>query len=171
LIQFGDDPCATTTNAGGGKVAATRSLADCQRTGVTAAQYGNGLSTNTIPQATLGQLSQLTGGNPALQPETANSYTYGVTVTPTALPGFVGSIDYYIIKLEGIVGTIGADVIMSNCLDTGDPTYCSQVVRSPNTGGLVGNSLASRGYIVQTNVNVGAAEISGIDVQAGYKLG
>jgi outer membrane receptor protein involved in Fe transport len=86
------------------------------------------------------------------------------------LPNFTGSIDYYNIKMEDVVGTIGADVIMSNCLDTGDPKYCSQIVRSPNTGGLVGNSIASGGYIVQTNVNIGAAEISGIDLQAAYKL-
>ena len=38
-------------------------------TGVTAAQYGNGGTTNTIPQGTAGQLTQLQGGNPDLSPE------------------------------------------------------------------------------------------------------
>jgi outer membrane receptor protein involved in Fe transport len=170
LIQFGNDPCAPSLDTNNNQVAATRSLADCMRTGVTPAQYGNGLSTNTIPQGVLGQLSQLQGGNPELQPEQADSYTVGITITPSILPNFTGSIDYYDIKLEGLVGTVGADIIMSNCLDTGSPTYCSQIVRSPNTGGLVGNSIASGGYIVQTNVNIGAAEVSGIDVQAAYKL-
>jgi outer membrane receptor protein involved in Fe transport len=170
LIQFGDDPCAPTIDANNVQHAASRSLADCARTGVTAAQYGDGLASNSIPQATLGQLSQLTGGNPHLQPEQADSYTVGLTLTPSLLPNFTGSIDYYDIKLQGAVGTVGADIIMSNCLDTGSPTYCSQIVRSPNTGGLVGNSIASGGYIIQTNVNIGAAEVSGIDVQAAYKL-
>jgi iron complex outermembrane receptor protein len=161
LIQLGSDPCAPP---------ATRSLADCMKTGVTAAQYGNGTTTNTIPQASVGQLSQLQGGNPQLQPETASTYSIGVTVTPEELHNFTASIDYYHIKIDGEVGVLPANVILTNCLNTGDPTYCSQIVRSPNTGGLVGNSIASGGYIKQTNINIGAASVSGIDLQAGYKL-
>jgi outer membrane receptor protein involved in Fe transport len=161
LIQLGSDPCAPP---------ATRSLADCMKTGVTAAQYGNGTTTNSIPQASNGQLSQLAGGNPKLQPETASTYSVGVTLTPEGVRNLVASIDYYHIKIDGEVGTLPATVILTKCLDTGDPTYCSQLVRSPNTGGLVGNSIASGGYIEQTNINIGAASVSGIDLQAGYKL-
>jgi outer membrane receptor protein involved in Fe transport len=170
LIQLGTDPCAPTLDVNNNLVPAARSLADCERTGVTAAQYGNGGTTNIIPQAVLGQLSQLTGGNPALQPEKAKSYTFGFTLTPRALPNFTASVDYFNIKLDGGVGTIGANVILSNCLDTGNPVYCSQLVRRPDNGGLTGNSLASGGYIVQTNVNVALGGFSGIDVQGGYKL-
>jgi iron complex outermembrane recepter protein len=161
LIQLGNDPCAPP---------ATRSLADCMKTGVTAAQYGNGNSTNSIPQATLGQLSQLTGGNTKLQPEVASTYAIGATFTPEALRNFTASIDYYHIKISGEVGVLPANVILTKCLDTGDPIYCSQLVRSPNTGGLVGNAIASGGYITQTNINIGAALVSGIDLQAGYKV-
>jgi outer membrane receptor protein involved in Fe transport len=161
LIQLGSDPCAPP---------ATRSLADCMKTGVTAAQYGNGTTTNTIPQASVGQLSQLAGGNPQLKPETASTYSIGVTLTPEELHNFTASIDYYHIKIDGEVGVLPANVILTRCLDAGDPAYCSQIVRSPNTGGLVGNSIASGGYIKQTNINIGAASVSGIDLQAGYKL-
>jgi iron complex outermembrane receptor protein len=161
LIQLGADPCAPP---------ATRSLADCIKTGVTAAQYGNGTTTNSIPQATVGQLSQLAGGNTQLQPETASTYSIGVTLTPEELHNFTASIDYYHIKIDGEVGVLPANVILTRCLDAGDPAYCSQIVRSPNTGGLVGNSIASGGYIKQTNINIGAAAVSGIDLQAGYKL-
>jgi iron complex outermembrane receptor protein len=161
LIQLGSDPCAPP---------ATRSLADCMKTGVTAAQYGNGTTTNSIPQASNGQLSQLTSGSTKLQPETASTYSLGVTLTPESLHNLVASIDYYHIKIDGEVGVLPATVILTKCLDTGDPNYCSQLVRSPNTGGLVGNSIASGGYIKQTNINIGAASVSGIDLQAGYKL-
>jgi len=161
LIQLGSDPCAPP---------ATRSLADCMKTGVTAAQYGNGTTTNTIPQASVGQLSQLAGGNQQLKPETASTYSIGVTLTPEELHNFTASIDYYHIKIDGEVGVLPANVILTRCLDAGDPAYCSQIVRSPNTGGLVGNSIASGGYIKQTNINIGAASVSGIDLQAGYKL-
>ena len=170
LAQLGSDPCAPTLDANNVVVPAARSLADCQKSGVTAAQYGNGGTTNTIPQAVLGQLSQLQGGNPNLLPEKGTSYTYGLTFSPRVLPNFTGSIDYYRITIDDGVGPIGANTILSGCLGSGDPKYCSQLVRSPTTGGLVGATIAGGGYIRQTNTNIAASEISGIDVQANYKL-
>jgi outer membrane receptor protein involved in Fe transport len=69
-----------------------------------------------------------------------------------------------------VVGALDAQLIMRNCLDTGDPTYCSQLVRHPITGTLNGASVSGGGYIVQTNVNIGAGLLEGIDVQAAYKM-
>jgi iron complex outermembrane receptor protein len=164
LIQYGNDPCAPV-----GATPAIFSFAQCQRTGVTAAQYGNGGSTNIIPQGTAGQLSQLTGGNPGLKPEQAETYTFGVNFAPSQVPGLTGSIDYYHIAIRDEVGTLPASVIVNNCANTGDPLYCSQIVRSPATGGLTGAAIATGGYITQTNVNIGAAGVSGIDLQLNYK--
>lgn len=166
-IAFGEDPCAPGEATG----VAAEPLSKCLNTGVTAAQYGNGGSTNTIPQGTAGQLTQLQGGNPDLRPERADSYTLGVTLQPAALPDFTGSLDYYRIKLKDAVGSLDAQVIMRNCLDTGDPTYCSQLSRHPINGTLNGASVAGGGYIIQTNVNIGRGILEGIDVQAAYKLG
>lgn len=165
-IAFGADPCAPDESTG----LAAEPLDRCLNTGVTAAQYGNGSNTNTIPQGTAGQLTQLQGGNPDLRPERADTYTVGLTVRPQALPDFSGSIDYYRIRLKDAVGSLDAQVIMRNCLDTGDPTYCSQLVRHPITGTLNGASVAGGGYIVQTNVNIGAGLLEGIDLQAAYRL-
>ncbi len=170
LIQFGNDPCAPTLSSTGAVVPAQFTLSQCQRQGVSAAQYGNGGTTNTIPQGAAGQLSQLTGGNPLLKPEQGETYTIGVNFAPAQIPHFTGSIDYYHIAVKGLVGTIPASVILNNCATTGDPIYCSQVVRNPNTGSLTGATIAGGGYIVQTNVNVGAVVVSGIDVQTAYRL-
>jgi outer membrane receptor protein involved in Fe transport len=161
-IAFGEDPCAPSEDDG--TLAAT--FEQCARTGVTQAQYNNA----SIPQGTAGQLTQLQGGNPDLKPEQADTYTAGLTVRPAALPDFTGSIDYYHIKLKDAIGPLDAQIIMNNCLNTGDPLYCSQLIRNPVTGSLNGASVASRGYIVQTNVNIGAAVLDGIDVQAAYRL-
>ena len=135
-----------------------------------AAAFTAAYNAGIIPQATLGQLSQLTGGNVALQPEKAKSYSFGFLFSPTAVPALTGSIDWYEIKLDGTVGVLPANVILTRCLDTGDPAYCSQLVRQPNTFSLTGNAVATGGYIVQTNINVGANEISGIDLQTNYRL-
>ena len=154
---IGNDPCAPPI---------TFSLLQCERTGVTAAQYNSG----SIPQGTATQLSQETSGNVALKPEQADTYTIGVNFAPSQIPHLTGSIDYYHINIKDEVGVIPYLVILSNCADTGDPAYCSQIVRSPSTGSLTGNSTTSGGYVVQKNYNLGTAVNSGIDAQLNYRL-
>ena len=170
LIQLGDDPCSSPD----GVTPATATLEQCLNTVPAAEQaafiqrYGNGSTTNNIPDAILGQLSALTGGNAELSNETANSYTVGFNITPEALPTLTASIDYYEIKIDDVVGVIAPNVALNNCLDTGDPTYCALIVRQHNTGGLTGNNIAGGGYIVQQNLNIANAEVSGIDLQSAF---
>jgi len=136
LIQLGDDPCSSPDNV----TPATASLEHCLRTVPAAeqaaftARYGNGSTTNNIPKAVLGQLSQLSGGNPDLKNETGKSVTVGFNITPQSLPGFNGSIDYYKVSIDDEVGVISANVALNNCLDTGDPIYCQLIVRQHSTG-------------------------------------
>jgi iron complex outermembrane receptor protein len=141
-------------------------LLQCERTGVTAAQYNSG----SIPQGTADQLAQETSGNSALKPEQADTYTLGVNFAPAQIPHFTGSIDYYHIQVKDEIGVIPYLVILSDCANTGDPTYCSQIVRSPSTGSLTGNSIASGGYVIQKDYNLGTAVVSGIDVQMNYRV-
>jgi len=165
-ISFGGmDPCSPVNG-----VAAVATLTQCMNTGVTAAQYGNGLSTNTIPQGTANQLTQLQGGNTALKPETADTYTVGVTWRPEMLAGFTGSLDYYHIKMKDLIGTADATLSLNTCLDTGDTVSCNQISRHPITGTLNGASVESGGYIIQTNVNIAAQLLDGIDLQAAYRM-
>ncbi len=162
LIQFGTDPCAPTNN---GATPPAATAAQCANTGLDPTLYAAG-----IPQTVAGQLTQLAGGNTSLAPETSNSYTLGLTFTPTFLPNFTGSIDYYHIKLKGGIGVFPANVIMTNCLQTGDPVFCSQIVRNRTNGSLNGPTQATGGYIIQTNVNIGQNLLKGIDLQANYRL-
>jgi iron complex outermembrane recepter protein len=164
------DPCAPTFNTDTGQlIPATRSLADCTRTGVTPQQYGNGGTTNTITQCSGLQCGQLLGGNTALKPETSDSVDIGFNFDPGFAPGLTGSVDYYYIRVRDEIGPQSAPIILQRCLDTGDPYYCNLIVRTPG-GSLSGSSVSSGGYIVQTNVNIGAASVAGVDVQAAYRL-
>ena len=158
------DPCAPS-NAG----PASATLEQCMRTGVTAAQYGNGGSTDHIIQCPAGQCAVLQGGNPKLSPERAKTYSVGFTFTPSFIKGLTGSLDYFDIRQENVIGTIPLSLTLNNCLTTGNPVFCSNVVRNPS-GILFGTSTVGGGYIVGTNLNTGAAETSGIDVQASYTL-
>ncbi len=168
LIQLGDDPCAIQENGG----PPTQSLANCLRsvTPAQAAAFTAAYNGGTIPQATIGQLSQETGGNPKLQPEVATTFSAGIVFSPTAVPNLTGSIDWWQIRIEQEVGVLPANVILSDCLNTGNPLYCSQIVRQPNTFSLTGNAIGTGGFIIQSNVNIGAAEIAGIDLQTNYRL-
>lgn len=157
LAAVGVDPCAPTI---------TYSLLQCQRTGVTAAQYANG----SIPQGTANQLSQQTSGNAALKPEQADTYTLGVNFAPRQIPHLTGSIDYYHIQIKDEVGVIPYVLVLSDCANTGNPAYCSQIVRQPGTGSLNGNSNAGGGYVIQKNYNLGTALNSGVDAQLNYRL-
>ena len=161
LVASGDDPCAP--NEVTGVVAAT--LVQCMRTGLTAAQYAAG-----VPQCSANQCGALVGGNPNLKPERATSFNFGVTLTPSFLSGFSGSVDYWQIRMKDVIGAVPGGLILQGCLNTGDPFLCSKIVRNTTTGGLVGASVSGGGYIVQTALNIGEVKTSGVDVQAAYSL-
>lgn len=148
LFDADSDPCAGTTPQA--------SAAACARTGVTAAQYGN------IVDNPAGQYNTLQGGNPNLRPETADTYTFGVILQP--IKNLSISIDYFDIKLKDTISTVAPATILQQCLDTGNPIFCSAVQRD-STGSIW---LLQEGRIVSTNTNIGSTKTSGIDINASY---
>jgi iron complex outermembrane recepter protein len=164
------DPCAPTDQPAAATLAqCLRSVAPSQAAAFTAA-YGNGGTTNLIPQFVSGQASALNGGNPGLQPEVARSWTAGFTFTPTFVPGLSGTVDYYHIKLTGGVTNPGApQTLLNNCVLNGDASSCALIVRNQSTFALTGTSVAGGGYIVQTNINAAVLHVSGVDVGVNYK--
>jgi iron complex outermembrane recepter protein len=158
----GTDPCAGT--AVGGLVNGN-SATQCARTGVTAAQFGN-LLPNTAQQ-----YNQLGGGNLNLKPEKADSWTVGALIQPRFLSGFTLSADYYNIKVNNAVGGIGAQVIINQCLQTGDPFFCGKITRSPSSTGPAAGSLwlGEAGFIDNRTTNTGSLKTSGIDINGDYR--
>jgi iron complex outermembrane recepter protein len=142
------DPCAGTSPL--------YTLAQCQLTGVTAAQYGN------IDKSPANQYNGNQGGNPTLQPETAVTKSFGVGWTPSFLPGFRAQVDWYDIMIHDVVAQIGADTILSLCLNKSQ--YCGLVHRD-NNGSLW---LSNEGYVNDTLNNSSALEQKGIDVDMSY---
>ncbi|HEU5284909.1 MAG TPA: TonB-dependent receptor [Sphingomicrobium sp.] len=151
-----DDPCAGAVP--------TATLAQCQLTGVTAAQYGS-----IIPNPAE-QYQSLFGGNPDLSPEKADSYTFGLVLQPRFIPGLAVTVDYFDIRLRNAIGVIGFDTIMAQCLSTGDPFFCSKINRAPGTGSLWLPVVdpSQGGFISDVNTNVGGLKTRGVDVQASY---
>jgi outer membrane receptor protein involved in Fe transport len=115
-----------------------------------------------------GQCGQVIVGNSQLKPETADTWSLGLSVTPTALPGFSASVDYYHIKLTDQVGTYPFAAILNGCLEDNNPIYCSQIVRTP-AGSLSGATVAGGGYFLQQDFNLGVSIVSGFDLGVNYR--
>jgi iron complex outermembrane receptor protein len=154
------DPCAgDLTNA----ITAddpTASFEQCANSGVTAAQYGRILSNPA------GQYNGRVGGNPGLEPEEADTYSYGIVLTPSFLPSLSLSLDYYDIKVEKLIGQVGQDFILGQCLE-GVTEFCSAVSRVPLNGSLW---LGSTGFINDPIINTGSLQTKGIDAEANYRF-
>jgi len=75
-----------------------------------------------------GGIQTVSGGNPNLKPEVARTYTGGVVLTPTFIPGLTISADYYNINLtNAIVNISGANLAIANlCIASGGTSqFCS----------------------------------------------
>ena len=152
------DPCANDPTTG----LPTASAATCARTGVTAAQYGKIPAANTI--------NYLSGGNPNLRPQIGNTVTAGVVLTPLgSTRALYLSADYWRIKIEKYIGSLPAGPTFLNCLNSGDPLYCSLVQRDANGSLSTGNG-AGAGHVVATGINTGSFEMSGVDLAGRYVL-
>jgi iron complex outermembrane recepter protein len=146
------DPCWGT--------APSLSLAQCQLTGVTPAQYGH-IAVN--PAA---QINTEAGGNATLTPETADTYTFGVLFQPQAIPGLVASVDAFNIKIKETITTLTSNTIVNNCALTGTASLCGLIHRGP-TGSLW---LDPSNFVQATFLNIGTNSTRGADLTANYRL-
>jgi len=147
-LWSGADPCAGDTPS--------LSAAQCANTGLTTAQYGN------IVASPASQYNQITGGNPGVEPEVSDSYTFGFVFAP--MDGMDFSIDYWKIEIEDAIGDIGASTILNLCAINGQ--LCDQVVRAPNGSLWQGDA----GYILNTELNLGEETYAGVDVAFRYQF-
>ncbi|TGY87122.1 TonB-dependent receptor [Marinicauda algicola] len=152
------DPCAGDFDPATSQPAPRGTLAQCQNTGVTPAQYGN------IADNPAGQFNTLGGGEAGLAPEVSDTVTIGVVLTPSMLPGFTLSVDYFDITVEDAISTIPESATLENCLLTGDPLFCSLINRGAG-GTLWANP---SGFITALNQNIGELSTQGVDIVASY---
>jgi outer membrane receptor protein involved in Fe transport len=63
-------------------------------------------------------------GNPNLKPETSDTTTVGIVLTPTALPGFSFSADYFHIKIKDAIEQASPTIALDSC-GAGSASACS----------------------------------------------
>jgi outer membrane receptor protein involved in Fe transport len=98
------------------------------------------------------------GGNPALKPEVADTFTGGIVLSPTSRLRL--SADYFDIKLKGAISTLGGQVIVNRC-DQGATEFCSLIAR--DSGGLLSS-------VRNVNLNLNTLKTRGVDIEGAYGL-
>ena len=116
LAGSNTDPC-------NGGAAAHPSLPGCA--GIPSTYNQNLYNAGTLPETI--------AGNPHLKPETAETFSYGVSWTPSWLQGMSLTSDYYQITLWNAISTPAAATALSLCATEAGP-YCSVVQRDPVSG-------------------------------------
>lgn len=168
LSNLTTDPCqGNLINAGQANTAGSLSNL-CRLTGVPTAVIGS------LPTPSSGQVNNLTGGNPNLGPEVAETSTLGAVYQPGWLPSFRMSVDYWNIHITDAITGPSVTDILNGCYSTQfNPTLamnssCASILRNPNTGTL--NGVEAKGIVTAID-NLGVIKSDGIDVNAAYKLG
>lgn len=101
----------------------------------------------------------LNTGNPDLTPEIADTLTFGAIYTPSWLPGFNLSVDYYDIEIADAIGAIGAQTAVDQCF-AGVAAACAVVVRDANNNIIRFNAFP---------INLASAKVNGVDIEASYR--
>ncbi|HUQ12678.1 MAG TPA: TonB-dependent receptor [Novosphingobium sp.] len=121
-------------------------------------------------------LGIVSGSNPNLTEEKSDSYTAGVVFQPRWVSGLNISVDYYNIKVKGVIANLGAQQIVNQCYDS--PTlaniFCPQFMRFRGAVGTVGPGGEAAGRLLNNSLivaplNFASREREGIDVNASYR--
>lgn len=153
------DPCSGVTNAGNPNL-----FGLCTATGVP--------NPAILPQPTSGQINNFSGGNPTLQPETAETFTLGAVFRPRSLPGFSATVDYFDITVADAISIRPAFDIVDGCYNAArNPTFnplnadCALIIRNNINGTIEGNTTFG---VNQRTQNIGEVHVEGIDYTFAY---
>ncbi len=114
------------------------------------------------------RITGLTGGNPNLEEERSTSWTGGVIIEPSFVPGLSLTADYWNYVIDNAIQAVAADDIVAGCYDSPDfPNngFCQLFTRNRTVGSptfLGFNSFRSG------SVNFARFEADGVDFAAVY---
>lgn len=161
LTNLGIDPCA-----GSAPVSNANLRAVCLAQGAPLGTIG------AITNPTAAQANITSGGNLNLAPEKADTWTAGVVLQPSMIPGFSLSLDYYNIKVKDVIGSPLPGDLINACFGSissasaTDPN-CTAIRRNPSTGGLDGDPASTPGLYAPLS-NLGKLATDGFDLIANY---
>jgi outer membrane receptor protein involved in Fe transport len=132
------DPCDISQRSQGTQYRAANCQALLAGIGLTQAQI-DGFSPSSIPANNTTRRGEF-AGNPNLKEETARTWTAGVVLQPSFVPGLTMTFDWYNIRIKGAVNTPSPTELAQLCVDqpTLDNVYCGNLFRDSTTGYFLG---------------------------------
>ncbi len=115
------------------------------------------------------QIPATFGGNPDLQEETSDSFTFGIVLQPSFIPGLTITADYFDIEIEDAIASAGGslqsalDLCFVTVADANDPV-CDAFRGVRNGDGQI--TVDNTPLISQ--VNISTLGVSGVDLEANY---
>lgn len=104
-----------------------------------------------------GLIAGVVAGNQNLEPETATTWSAGLSFTPG---DFTFTVDWFKIKVNDAIAAQSATQILNNCANTGN--FCDLVTRAAS-GEIT--------QLLQGVVNLSRIKVSGVDATARYRTG
>jgi iron complex outermembrane receptor protein len=150
--------------------------------------YGpsNSGSSNTLSYTTAGgqqinnvQTQAVTGANPDLKPEKANTWTAGFTVTPNVVKNLSITVDYFDTVEHDLIGQVDQQTVVQSVEDLGAASPYAQDVHfqsatgptpTTDTPGQISSKPLSEIYLVTPSLNLGAVSVKGFDASLTYAI-
>ena len=109
----------------------------------------------------------VTGGNPLLQEETAETLTVGFVFQPDFIEGLSLTLDYWDISIEDAIEAVSSQNIVNGCYVqlVANPAFCALSDREDNPADMQYGGFR---FIQQSTLNFAAVETNGIDFSARY---
>jgi outer membrane receptor protein involved in Fe transport len=118
------------------------------------------------PQSVEQSVGGLSGGNPLLEPEVADTLTYGFVWTPSFLQNFSLTVDRFEIEVDEIITSLSRQIAADGCYDTTDRRYCSALTRGSDI--RVPGATWVLTEVNEQLFNLASYDVSGFDVDARY---
>lgn len=103
-------------------------------------------------------------GNPNLKPEIGKTWEVGAIYRPEFIRGLNLSFDYYNIKIDGAIKSLGIQQIVDLCQVQGNTSYCANVKLTGTLGS------ADFPYVTVQPFNVASERVRGFDIEASYQF-
>lgn len=109
----------------------------------------------------------LTGGNPDLEEEAAETFTAGLVWQPDFLEGFNFTFDYWSIEIEDAIEDVTSQNTVDGCYRGAvlNTTFCDLFERNADSSSLQAGGFT---FLQQTTINFAKLETSGYDLTASY---
>ncbi|GGD66045.1 TonB-dependent receptor [Croceicoccus mobilis] len=114
------------------------------------------------------QFVQSATGNPQIDPEVAKTIGIGAVFTPTFMPGFAFSADYFNIDLKDAIGSLSAEQAVLFCYEQKIAQQCLNIEYTGGQRFSTGQNL-DIATIDLPLFNFAKQKVSGIDFEANYR--